>query len=136
MLSIRRTFPPGSAIKDFKIKINVGATASVGATTKNGPLAPANLVFDYGESAVLALSFGDSSGAGGKIVLTANAKDKGTINDPTTLGQNYSNLAPSITITLTVYNDSGSPVFSKTWTDPSSLCGRLFRDLIQEESRP
>jgi hypothetical protein len=110
----------GSDFKDFKIKINAGATASVGSTTTNGTVKPANLVFDYGVSAVLALSI-NNGGNGGKMVLTANAKDKGTIADPTTLNTNYSSLAPSINVSLTVYDDSGNVRFSKTWTDINAL---------------
>jgi len=109
-----QNFPvPGSAFKDFKLRINAGGTASVEV--------PGNLVFDYGESAVLALSYKNSlSGAGGKIVLTANAKNKGTIAI-TTLAQNYSSLAPSITVSLAVYDDNGNATFSQTWTDINSL---------------
>jgi hypothetical protein len=102
----------GSAFKDFKLRINAGGTASVEL--------PGNLVFDYGESAVLALSFANSSSAGGKIVLTANAKNKGTIA-LATLAQNYSSLAPSITVSLAAYDDNGNATFSQTWTDINSL---------------
>ena len=107
-----QNLPAGSAFKDFKLKINAGGTASVEL--------PGNLVFDYGESAVLALSFANSSRAGGKMVLTANAKNKGTIA-LTTLAQNYSSLAPSITVSLAVYDDNGNTTFSQTWTDINSL---------------
>ena len=72
------------------------------------------------ESAVLALSFANSSSAGGKIVLTANAKNKGTIA-LATLAQNYSSLAPSITVSLAAYDDNGNATFSQTWTDINSL---------------
>lgn len=113
----------GSAIKDFKIKINAGATASVGATAVGGVNQLSNLVFDYGESAVLALSFANSSGVGGKIVLTANAKNKGTIADPSpsNFKNYYSGLAPSISVTLTVYDDSGAQKWSQSWNDISAL---------------
>ncbi|MGA2614337.1 MAG: hypothetical protein ABSG38_12935 [Spirochaetia bacterium] len=112
----------GSAIKDFKIKINAGATASVGATVVGGVNQLSNLVFDYGESAVLALSF-NSAGTGGKIVLTANAKNKGTIVDPSpsNFKNYYPGLAPSISVTLTVYDDSGAQKWSQSWNDISAL---------------
>jgi hypothetical protein len=119
---------PTSAIKDFKLRINAGGTINLGAATVNGAVQPANLSLDYGESAVLALSV-NSSGAGGKIVITANAKNTANIKDPTTFGQNgdFSALAPSITVSITVYKDDGTQTYAQTWTDLSAL----LKDIAQ-----
>ncbi len=112
----------GSAVKDFKLRINAGGSFSLGATTVNGLVQPANFVFDYAESAVLAFSFLNPDGiTGGKVVITANAKNKGTLADPTTLGGNPSTVAPNITVSVTVCDDSGNTRYTQTWTDLASL---------------
>jgi hypothetical protein len=87
---------------------------------------PANLSFDYAESAVLALSFCQGT-TGGKIVIKADSKNTGTIADPTTLGQStsFSGLAPDITVSLSVYDDSGNLTFTQTWTSLDLLATDL-----------
>jgi hypothetical protein len=116
-----------SAVKDFRLRLNAGATVSLGATkNSSGDVVLANLSFDYGESGVLAISLNNGT-AGGKVILTANSKNKGTIVDPEALfnGGDFSSLAPQITVTLSIYTDSGALNFSKTWTDVQSLVNDL-----------
>jgi hypothetical protein len=121
-----QSLPSSSVIKDFKLRINVGGSGSLGAKTVSGAVKPANLAFDYAESAVLALSFLNGDGTGGKIVITANAKDTATIADPdatfTSTSAEESALAPTISITISVYNDtSTTPTYTNTWTSISAL---------------
>jgi hypothetical protein len=106
-----------STIKGFKIRFNAGGEASM--TTSS-------LTFDHAESLCIALSV-NSSGTGGIIILKAEAKNKGSIsdlsslmteaNDPTV----YAPLVPEILITLAVYNDDGTEAFTPatytSWAD-------------------
>ena len=71
--------PPLSVFKGFQAKVNAGAAVQVGGTTTNsyGDVIPTNITYDYGESAVFAISL-NSGGYGGKFVMTANAKNSGT----------------------------------------------------------
>jgi hypothetical protein len=115
----------GSAIKDFKLKLNAGGSASIrtkaGAGTER---IPDKITLDYAESMAIAFSARVNTGAlnpmGGKFSLKIDSKYSGTIDYSTI--QSAANpedvlnmLTPSITITVKVYDDSGNVKFSKTY---------------------
>jgi len=115
-----KNLPIGSAFKDLQLKMNAGASLTAGGAGDHGPT---NVGYDYGVSAVVAISLKNADGNGGKFVMTANAKNSGTIADPSTAfdSGDFSGLAPRIAVTLDIYTDSGVKKFSKTWTDINAL---------------
>ncbi len=119
-----QNLPGASALKDLKVRVNAGGTESIGSKTVSGNVQPADLVIDYGESAVVAISV-NSAGKGGKIVVKADVKNAATIPDPTTAfggkDPDYSAFAPSISVSITVYSDSGATAYTNTWTDMAKL---------------
>ena len=72
-----------------------------------------------------------------RLLLTANAKNKGTIVDPSpsNFKNYYPGLAPSISVTLTVYDDSGAQSGRNRGTT-SARSFPLFQAPDPEESRP
>ncbi|HUI71442.1 MAG TPA: hypothetical protein VL354_13060 [Spirochaetia bacterium] len=107
-------YTAGSAIKDFKFRFNAGGTATYSVP---------NVTFDYGESLVLAFTFYvASSGTGGKVVLTVNARNTGSAS---LSSGDFSNLASSMTATLQIYDNSNTVQYEKTWTDVDSLVADL-----------
>ena len=114
-----------SAIKDFKLKLNAGGSASI--RTKAGAGAeriPDKITLDYAESMAIAFSARVNTGAlnpmGGKFSLKIDSKYSGTIDYSTIQSaanpeEVLNTLTPSITITVKVYDDSGNVKFSKTY---------------------
>jgi hypothetical protein len=116
----------GSAIKDFKLKLNAGGSASIRTKAGAGGTGriPDKITLDYTESMAIAFSARVNTGAlnpmGGKFSLKIDSKYSGTIDYSTIQSaanpeEVLNTLTPSITITVKVYDDSGNVKFSKTY---------------------
>jgi len=64
-----------------------------------------------------------ASGTGGKVVITANARNTVNIADPIAYFDtgNFADLAPAINVSIAVYDDGGNQMFAKTWTNVAAL---------------
>ena len=112
-----RGLPADSSVKSFKLEINAGGSAS-GSGQKLSSLS-----FDGAANGLVALSV-DKDGVGGKVVIAFAAKGAASGIHPASA--TLSTYAQKASISLCVYDDSGSLVGSYSWSDIDSFKAALM----------
>ena len=116
----------GSVVKDLRVRLNAGGTMNVTTTASDGYQRPDKLILDYADSLAISLSLYDpGTNLGGKVVLTQYEKYAGTIDiaslesSPGSL--DAGTLMPSVTITVTVYDDNNVKQWAREYSGASAI---------------
>jgi hypothetical protein len=106
-----KNLPSSSAVKYICMKLNATGKGSIDCAITPGTVSDFSYAYDcvfYG-----ALSFVNSSGVGGKLIISADVSD---VKSVSSLSSSSSvSFVPSVEITATLYDDSGNVKLTKTW---------------------
>ena len=112
--------PAASALKYLTIQANVGLSATVTPTGTSGP--PSNVAFTYNaQNYLVAVSFNNQRyGRQNRVTVSLPAYNN-TLSTSSLTSSSASSYASTPTIVLTVYDDSGTNEYQKTWTSLSDF---------------
>jgi hypothetical protein len=119
-----------SYIVDSKFRINLSANGSCDTVETEDGRDPANLAFSAALSVSLAASL-NFDGTGGILIINADAALPVTkIVDPTE-SDSFDSLAPTLAVSINMYDDAGTATFTKKFSDFQSF--KTWVDALDSE---